>query len=272
MAAADRVAGHHGHHRLGQPADLHVQVGDVEAADLGALGHVARVAADALVAARAEGERALAGEDDHADVGVLARLLERPRDLDDRLRPEGVAHLRPVDGDLGDAVAGGLVADVLVVAGCGPGDGQGRDTSLRAMEPWLERAAALRPDRTAVEAPDGSLTYGELLERARRVDARRRPRADRAAAGARLRRDAPRLPAGGPRGDAAGPAPRRARAGRQRRRRSGDGRRARRAHLGHHRRAAARRAHVRQRPRAGARAPPRRSASPTTSAGCARCR
>jgi o-succinylbenzoate---CoA ligase len=37
------------------------------------------------------------------------------------------------------------------------------------MEPWLERAAALRPDRTAVEAPDGSLTYGELLERARRV-------------------------------------------------------------------------------------------------------
>ena len=37
------------------------------------------------------------------------------------------------------------------------------------MEPWLERAAALRPDRTAVEAPDGSLTYGELLQRARRV-------------------------------------------------------------------------------------------------------
>ncbi len=37
------------------------------------------------------------------------------------------------------------------------------------MEPWLERAAALRPDRTAVEAPDGSLTYGELLDRSRRV-------------------------------------------------------------------------------------------------------
>jgi O-succinylbenzoic acid--CoA ligase len=37
------------------------------------------------------------------------------------------------------------------------------------MEPWLERAAALRPKRTAVEAPDGSLTYGELLERARRM-------------------------------------------------------------------------------------------------------
>jgi o-succinylbenzoate---CoA ligase len=37
------------------------------------------------------------------------------------------------------------------------------------MEPWLERAAALRPNRTAVEAPEGSLTYAELLDRAGRV-------------------------------------------------------------------------------------------------------
>jgi o-succinylbenzoate---CoA ligase len=37
------------------------------------------------------------------------------------------------------------------------------------MESWLERAAALRPNRTAVEAPDGSLTYAELLDRAGRV-------------------------------------------------------------------------------------------------------
>ena len=37
------------------------------------------------------------------------------------------------------------------------------------MEPWLERAAALRPNRTAVEAEDGSRTYAELLDHARRV-------------------------------------------------------------------------------------------------------
>jgi O-succinylbenzoic acid--CoA ligase len=37
------------------------------------------------------------------------------------------------------------------------------------MEPWLERAAALRPDRPAVEAPDGARTYAELLARARAV-------------------------------------------------------------------------------------------------------
>jgi o-succinylbenzoate---CoA ligase len=35
------------------------------------------------------------------------------------------------------------------------------------MEPWLERAAALRPDRSAVEARDGTRTYGQLLDGAR---------------------------------------------------------------------------------------------------------
>jgi O-succinylbenzoic acid--CoA ligase len=34
------------------------------------------------------------------------------------------------------------------------------------IDPWLPRAAALRPDRAAIEAPEGSLTYAELLERA----------------------------------------------------------------------------------------------------------
>jgi O-succinylbenzoic acid--CoA ligase len=35
------------------------------------------------------------------------------------------------------------------------------------IDPWLPRAAALRPDRVALEAPEGSLTYAELLGRAR---------------------------------------------------------------------------------------------------------
>ncbi len=54
VAAADRVAGDHRHHRLRQPPHLHLQVGDVEAAERGALGDVAAVAADRLVAAGAE--------------------------------------------------------------------------------------------------------------------------------------------------------------------------------------------------------------------------
>jgi o-succinylbenzoate---CoA ligase len=35
------------------------------------------------------------------------------------------------------------------------------------IEPWLERAAALRPERSAIEAPDGRATYAELLAAAR---------------------------------------------------------------------------------------------------------
>ena len=59
VPAADRVAGDHRHDRLGQPADLHVQVGHVEAPDARRLPassscQVARVAAHALVAAGAE--------------------------------------------------------------------------------------------------------------------------------------------------------------------------------------------------------------------------
>jgi o-succinylbenzoate---CoA ligase len=37
------------------------------------------------------------------------------------------------------------------------------------IESWLERAAALRPERLAVEAPDGTRTYRELLDAARAV-------------------------------------------------------------------------------------------------------
>ncbi len=93
----------------------------MEAAERGALGDVAGVAADLLVAARAERLRPLAGEDDDADLGVLAGQLERGGDLDQRLRPEGVEDLGPVDRDLGDPV-GLLVADVLVLAGALPLD------------------------------------------------------------------------------------------------------------------------------------------------------
>ena len=142
VAAADRVAGDHRDHRLRQPPDLDVQVGDVEAPDgcLGArLGHVARVAAHALVAAGAEGQRTLAGQHDHADRGVLARPLERVGDLDQRLRPERVAHLGAVDRDLRDPVRR-LVADVLVVARRLP-LGAGRDRALRL----LGRPVAARP-------------------------------------------------------------------------------------------------------------------------------
>jgi O-succinylbenzoic acid--CoA ligase len=44
------------------------------------------------------------------------------------------------------------------------------------MEPWLERAAALRPRGLAVETGEGALTYAELLRAARDLGLRRRSR------------------------------------------------------------------------------------------------
>src|SRR5579884_1147405 len=100
VAAPDRVPGHHRHDRLGQAADLHVEVGHLEAADglvasggggIGAGDVAAARAPHPLVAARAEGLRALPGEDDHADLEVLAGAGEGILELDHRLRPERVA-------------------------------------------------------------------------------------------------------------------------------------------------------------------------------------
>jgi hypothetical protein len=120
VPAADGVPGDHGHHRLGQPADLDLQIGDVEPADrarLAGVGEVAGVAPHPLVAAGAERVRALTGQDDHPDLGVLPGDHERIGDLDQGLRAERVADLGAADRHLGDAVLADLQADVLVAAG-----------------------------------------------------------------------------------------------------------------------------------------------------------
>src|SRR2546426_8185 len=74
------------------------------------------LAAGATLALIAAGRERLvpgAGEDDYADRAVGPRGAERADQLVDRERAEGIAHLGPVDGDPGDAIAR-LVEDVLV--------------------------------------------------------------------------------------------------------------------------------------------------------------
>src|SRR5262249_25497186 len=94
VAAADRVARHHRDHRLAQPADLNVQVGAPEPPyrlvssglrRVGAGYVAAALAPGFLIAAGAECVWAFAGQDDHADVEVLARAGERVGQLDDGL-------------------------------------------------------------------------------------------------------------------------------------------------------------------------------------------
>ena len=69
-----------------------------------------------LVAAGAERFLARAGEDDDTDIRILACVCERLTQLLNRERPEGVAHFRPVDRDLRDALDGLLVDHVLELA------------------------------------------------------------------------------------------------------------------------------------------------------------
>ena len=76
VAAADGVARDHGDDGLGQRADLALEVEHVEARDA-VVADVAALAADALIAARAEGVRALAAEDDDADLAGCGSAIDR---------------------------------------------------------------------------------------------------------------------------------------------------------------------------------------------------
>src|SRR4051812_30775431 len=120
VASADRVAGHHRHDRFGHAANLLLHVEDVEARDFLLRIDVAAFAAHALIAAGAEGIRPFAGDDDDADFAVVAGHVQRLLDLAHRQRAKGVTHLGTIDGDLGDAVFGALVLDVLKVVKLDP--------------------------------------------------------------------------------------------------------------------------------------------------------
>ena len=116
VPTADRVAGDRCHHRLGQAADLDLQVQHVEATDPVAgylvVAEVAVVAADLLVASGTERVRSRSRQDDGAHRDVVARALERVGELEERLGAKRVAPLRSVDGDARDPL-GNLVDDVV---------------------------------------------------------------------------------------------------------------------------------------------------------------
>src|SRR5690606_5977630 len=116
VAAADGPPGDHRHDRLRAPAHRDMQIGHVEAPGRVLVQLVAAVTANPLVTTGAARPRAGAGEGDDPDRLVLPGEHEGPVDLDQGVRTEGVVHLGTVDGDLGDSVVGGLVADVLPLA------------------------------------------------------------------------------------------------------------------------------------------------------------
>ena len=114
VAAAGRPAVDDGDDELRHEPDEPLALEDVEPAGPGRVDGLGRFAAgvlvtgpapDALVAAGAEGPAAVlgagavAGEEDAADVGRHAGVVEGPVELVDRVGPEGVPDLGAVEGD-----------------------------------------------------------------------------------------------------------------------------------------------------------------------------
>ena len=127
VAATDRVTGNHRDDGLRGASNLHLEIEDVEASNPllcnSVIADVAIVSANDLVAAGAERPVPLTSKDDHTHRVVIASDVESVRQFEEGLRPERVALMRPVDGDLGDSnvVTGGdFVADIGVVAALFP--------------------------------------------------------------------------------------------------------------------------------------------------------
>ncbi len=124
MAAADGVSCDHGDDGFRQGAELALDVEDVQARDT-VFADISGIATHLLVAAGAEGERTFSTEDDHTHVRIFMQHLQRDEHLLHRLRTEGIAHFRPVDGELADAVFGFLKLDVFEGLDRGPHGGEG---------------------------------------------------------------------------------------------------------------------------------------------------
>lgn len=117
VAATDRVARYHGNHRFRAGADVALEVEHVEVVSPLVIAVSTVVATDLLVATGAEGFLAKTGQDDGADLIVITGIGQRLQHLFDGAGAEGVAHLGTVDGDLGNAIVGLVIEDVLVTGG-----------------------------------------------------------------------------------------------------------------------------------------------------------
>ena len=120
MPATNRISRHHRHHRLGAVPNLPLEVEDIETQVPGVAVFVARIPPDALVSSGAERLLSSTREDDRSRVCVFTRFVEGVDHFPHCQGSKGVAHLRTVNSDFGDALSGLVVEDVSVISGGGP--------------------------------------------------------------------------------------------------------------------------------------------------------
>src|SRR5581483_7795130 len=150
------------HHRV-EVVDVDAEVG------AGGVAVAAALAPGRLVAAGAEGLVAGAGEDHHAAAPVPPGGVEGVDQLVDRLGPEGVVLVRPVDGDRDDAGLVAVVEDVLVGHGCGPPSGVSGPGSTVRRASASARATTSRRGRPVWRATRTASSYSTLMRSALRL-------------------------------------------------------------------------------------------------------
>ena len=115
MTSTDGIPGDHGNHGLGHHSDKALQIKDVEAGNF-VLAYITTLATYSLITAGAERLVACASQNCHANRLVIAYIVECVDHLDHGLWAKGIAKLRAIDGDFGDALTFGvLIDDVGVV-------------------------------------------------------------------------------------------------------------------------------------------------------------
>src|SRR5581483_1780469 len=112
VTAADRISRHHRDDRLRHAANLFLHIENVEPRDFLLRIDIAALAANALISARTKSIRTFTGQDDDADLGVVAREIERLFHLAHGQRAKRIPHLWSVDRDLRDPVLGAFELDV----------------------------------------------------------------------------------------------------------------------------------------------------------------
>ncbi|MNR20717.1 hypothetical protein D3C85_1375740 [compost metagenome] len=117
VAATDGVARDHCDNRFWTGADLALEIEHVQVMHAGVVLVSAVVAAHFLIAARAEGFIAFAGQNDRADVIVVARVGHCLHHLFDGQRTKRVTHLRTVNGDFGNTVGRFVITNIRVAFG-----------------------------------------------------------------------------------------------------------------------------------------------------------
>ena len=116
VATANRPASNRGDDRFRTRTDLALEVEHVKVVSTGFVFVTAVIATNFLVTTRTESIFTEAGQNDHADAFVVARICQCIDHLFDGLRTKSVANLRARNGDFRNTIFRFVIVNIFVTA------------------------------------------------------------------------------------------------------------------------------------------------------------